>query len=701
MEFFNYCTSCRKRERGRVFQLIVTAIIVSWIAAKAYAGQNPIVTENGNPGTSEWQLANWANDIDQQVKGFASATSVNKGGQISFYVTVNPAQSYDIKVFRMGWYQGEGGRLMYESGPLSGFPQPGPIMDADTGLLVCPWEESYTLSVPDDWTSGIYLAKLTNSEGYENYIIFTVRDDDRSADFLYQQPVTTYQSYNSFPAGIGKSLYAFNSYGANTITGTPRAVKVSFDRPYWGSGAGDFLNWELDLVMWLEKKGYNITYATDIDLHQRGVELLEHHQALISAGHDEYWSKPMYDAAEAARDSGIDLAFFGSNAIYWQMRMEPSADGEPDRVMVSYKNADLDPATDPGLKTVRWRELGRAEQALVGVQFIADNEFSADGSTNRDYVVINSEHWVYAKTGLSDGTHLPGLVGYEADALFPDYPQPESSNYTLLSASPFTGENGEEVTANSSIYQAPSGAWVFATGTMSWSWGLNRDGLANPAIQTTTANILDRFIDPGAPSSEVCSIYTSSDLSAESSDSMFDAGMGMWADSSRWRRGRGGMWASSSHHGMGPHHGWGHGSWRPRNNLDITSTLEVDDWGTITDVNVVNLSGSDMGGFRNLKISLVSPDSTEVRLAGGCNRVSTFDLNLDDDAYRKLGRKHRSDCLPDDGDSYLPKELLESFIGEQSGGTWTLNITGQRKFRRSSGSGSLDSWGLEICRIEE
>ena len=149
------------------------------------------------------------------------------------------------------------------------------------------------------------------------------------------------------------------------------------------------------------------------------------------------------------------------------------------------------------------------------------------------------------------------------------------------------------------------------------------------------------------------------------------------------------------------HRGGGHGGWRPATNLDITSILEIDDWGTITDINVVNLSGSDMGAFRNLKIILVSPDATKVKLAGSCNRVSSFDFDLDDGAEQALGGKNRSDCMPDDGGAYLPKTSLDTFIDEQSGGTWTLNITGKRKFRRSSNSGSLDSWGLEICRMEE
>jgi hypothetical protein len=51
------------------------------------------------------------------------------------------------------------------------------------------------------------------------------------------------------------------------------------------------------------------------------------------------------------------------------------------------------------------------------------------------------------------------------------------------------------MTANSSIYQVPGGAWVFGAGTSSWSWGLSddNDGYMNPLIQRITTNLLNRF----------------------------------------------------------------------------------------------------------------------------------------------------------------------------------------------------------------
>src|SRR5437867_3636880 len=85
---------------------------------------SPIVLENQQPGSGNWQM--WlhgippANDINQQIKGYASATSVNLGESITFYVTVNPAQQYSMDVYRMGWYQGLGGRLMQSIPRLQG-----------------------------------------------------------------------------------------------------------------------------------------------------------------------------------------------------------------------------------------------------------------------------------------------------------------------------------------------------------------------------------------------------------------------------------------------------------------------------------------------------------------------------------------------------------------------------------------------------
>ena len=493
-----------------LYLMPVTGLLVSPAHGQA---SNPIVVENQQAGTSQWQIpfGSSATDAVGQIKGYASATSVNKGENITFYVSVNPAETYTIDVYRMGWYQGLGGRLMQHIGPLSGVQQPTCPTDPSTGMIECQWAPVYTLATQTSWTSGIYLALLTNAQGYKNYIVFVVRDDSRVAALLYQQPVTTYQAYNDYPFDntTGKSLYGFNSYGASTVSGGPNAVKVSFDRPYLSDGTGiawgqSFFSWEYAFVRWMEKSGYDVTYATDVDTHTNASMLLNY-RGILSGGHDEYWSKPMYDGFIAARDAGVNLGFLGANAIYWQVRFEPSSSGAPNRVLVCYRNASLDPNTDPTLKTVTWRDpqLNRPEQTLIGVQFTNQTAWSSQTNGYYPYAVTNSGNWVYAGTGFKDGDSVPHMVGYEADRLFSEYPQPNavSGTFTLLSSSPFNTAGGTD-NSNASVYQAPSGAWVFATGTFAWSWALdnfNGNNIVDPRIQQTTANVLNAFLTSVAP----------------------------------------------------------------------------------------------------------------------------------------------------------------------------------------------------------
>ena len=485
--------------------LSTRVVLISWLVAfpqfHVHLANNPITQENRNPGTTSWELMNRSNDTIQQIKGFASAASVNKGEQITFHITVNPAQTYTIDVYRMGWYNGAGGRLMHHVDEQHGVVQPSCLMDSWTGLLECTnWSPSYSLVIPDTWTSGIYLVRIENAQGYDDHITFTVRDDSRNADFLFQQSVATYQAYNPYPSNgrTGKSLYAYQSSGGNTAGGTSAAVKVSFDRPYSSAarsgGAGEFLMWEVNMVRWIEKEGYDVVYSTNVDTHINGNRLIDY-KAFLSVGHDEYYSNEMYDALEAARDSGVHLAFFGANAVFWQIRFEQSSTGVPNRVIVCYKNALIDPERRDALKTVQFRDdpVNRPEQQLLGAQYTSQ----LPSNVGATYFVQNSSHWVWSGSGFSDMSTISGIVGYEVDRRFVDIALPEYVSYTVLSKSPVINDAGRSDFQNSVIYQASSGAWVFDAGTIYWSWGLDnfKRNLANSGIQQATKNILDKFLE--------------------------------------------------------------------------------------------------------------------------------------------------------------------------------------------------------------
>ncbi len=470
---------------------------VSPAAAEAPALDNPIVVENRQPGSFGWMHGpSVSDDATGQIKGYWSAASAKAGDTITLYVTVNPAQTFTLDLYRLGWYGGAGGRLRLHAGALTGQQQPPCTPDATTGLIACGWAPTYALTIPSDWTSGVYLGMLTNAQGYQNYVIFVVRDD-RPAPFLYQQNIMTDQAYNNYPddGATGKSLYTYNSFGANTMSGESRAVKVSFDRPYADYG---FMQIDqIEFIRWIERSGYDVTYSTNVDTHANGASLRDH-KAVLDVGHDEYWSKEIRDAMESARDAGVNLAFFAADTASVQVRVEASAAGIANRVIVCYKNAALDPAYG-STTTVAFRDapVNRPEQALRGV---ISGAMVNPGTPNSDYIVTNSSHWIYSGTGFKDGDRVGGIVGYEMDRYRAEYPAPSSNNWTLLSHSPFVDYLGRQDYANSSIYQAPSGAWVFSSGTISWSRALDGFwyGRTDARIQKTTDNLFNAFLF-GAP----------------------------------------------------------------------------------------------------------------------------------------------------------------------------------------------------------
>jgi hypothetical protein len=238
-------------------------------------------------------------------------------------------------------------------------------------------------------------------------------------------------------------------------------VKVSFDRP--STSSNTVFMWEYPFARFLERNGYDVSYTTDVDTDRDPGQLL-HHRLVIDSGHGEYWSKRIRDAFDAAKARGINLALLGADIGDWQIRYEDN-----DRTIVEYRNASLDPETDPALETVRFRDLAtpRPQCELLGIMY--QGGFRGDFTQPTDYRVSSaaiSDPW-FAGTGFTASSTLPGLVGYEWDGLKPGCPAQQPKVLFHATGPP---------NADAVKYVAPSGAKIFSSGSLQFVWGLDHWG---------------------------------------------------------------------------------------------------------------------------------------------------------------------------------------------------------------------------------
>jgi hypothetical protein len=415
-----------------------------------------VTVENRRQGTSGWRISH-AGPADA-IQGWADHVSAAAGERVRLYVSTT-ARRFRVQAYRMGWYGGRGARLVWRSGPLPGHRQPAPVRAPRTSMVATRWHPSLTIPIDPAWVPGVYLLKLVAATG-QRYVPLTIRDDRSRAALVVQDAVTTWQAYNRWG---GRSLYVGPDGSLET-----RSRVVSFDRPYAAEqGAGDFLGNELPLVRLVESLGLDVTYWTDIDLDRHPGRLLAH-RALVSLGHDEYWSTRMRRGAEAARARGVNLAFLGANAVYRHIRLRPSPTG-PDREEVNYKPWSVtdDPAwrTDPAQVTTDWRRppLNDPESRLLGAEYEC-NPTRAAG------VVVQPSSWLFAGTGVRAGSRLPGLVGDEYDRVQSGAPRPPRLEVLLHSPVRCRGASFADTT----YYTARSGAGVLDAGTGSWVCQLGR-----------------------------------------------------------------------------------------------------------------------------------------------------------------------------------------------------------------------------------
>lgn len=421
------------------------------------------------------------------VEGYTDKVSVVPGEDFGLYVSTT-APGFRVSAHRIGWYGGAQARLVWRSDRLAGHVQGEPHLDSVTRTVRTDWEKSVRIRTAD-WPEGAYLLRLEAENGHQRYVPLVVRSRSGAGKTVLMHAPATWQAYNRWG---GYSLYL----GADGSYRT-RSLAVTFDRPYDKDGAEKFLVYERALVVLAERLGIPLAYTTGVDVHLDPL-VLKGASAVFSLGHDEYWTPQQREHISRARDAGTNLAFLGANTCFRRVRLEPGAPGGI-RTVVCYKTAYQD---DPyyrrhrGMATTdfRVRPAADPESSLTGVLY--------EGyPTDAPYVVHNADHWLFEGTRVKRGDSFAHLVGVEYDRVTPGAPTP--APIEIIAHSPLVCE-GRHSYSDSAYYTVPSGAGVFASGTMRWVEGLmagtrqdgrdhGMDARTAAFVTRTTENLLHAF----------------------------------------------------------------------------------------------------------------------------------------------------------------------------------------------------------------
>ncbi|WP_425292890.1 DUF4082 domain-containing protein [Kaistia soli] len=505
------------------------------VATVQTGAPNKITIENAKQGTprSEWAVDG---DGDASIQGFATEISTNIGGTVDFKIATDSTH-YRLDIYRMGYYGGDGARKVatVDKSLTSAQVQPHPIVDMSKGLIDAGnWSVSASWQIPSDAVSGVYFAKLVREDGTEGSSIvpFIVRDDGSTSDIVFQTSDTTWQAYNAWG---GASLYfgevpvdPANMIGylppncSCGITAIGRATAVSYNRPIVTNtspvgGTHDYVfGVELSAIEWLEQNGYDVSYISGVDTARSGAQLLNH-DAFLSVGHDEYWSAEQRSNVEAARDAGVNLAFWGGNDMYWKVRWETSIDGSgtPYRTMVTYKDTWGTTSDPTGTATGTWRDPNNAapgqepENALIGTMFQVDAYRQDAITVGYDY--SNLRFWRNTDVAdLQPGESVQlskNILGYEWNSDVENGYRPAglvNLSQTTVSVDTYLRDYGSSIgpadaTHSLTMYRDDSGALVFSAGTVFWSWGLNADheGPATETDPNVQQAMVNMFADMG------------------------------------------------------------------------------------------------------------------------------------------------------------------------------------------------------------
>lgn len=463
--------------------------------------ENPIVRENRQSGTLDWKIDKIRIEPTSKyrspwIEGYASHASIRAGETLQIMISTSAPTTVQVDLFRLGYYAGLGGRRVGTHRDLPCKPQPLPSV-GENRLMFCDWDPSVEFVIPESWTSGVYLAKLTEGiEGLQSYVIFIVRDERRS-DLTFQCSDHTWQAYNRWPSRF--SLYD----DGDNVWHWGNASRVSFARPYGkycqildaplSLGSGEFFLWEFPFAYWLEEQGYDVQYVSNTDTN-RDPETAQRSRGFLSVGHDEYWTIEMFRHVQTAVESGTSVGFFSGNAVCGRVEWD-----EPTR---SFRRTGV---FGPPGGTREFHQMSNLKHERPYANELIGAHSTGPVTGGADWVCSAPQHWIYAGTGMQLGDRIPGLIGWEYHGDPAPIPGLEIVATGPTQSAPGVLNGG---TYTATMYPGPKGNFVFNASTCWWADGLSAPpGYQSPSVYTSpkgvdhrvqriTRNILDRMIRP-------------------------------------------------------------------------------------------------------------------------------------------------------------------------------------------------------------
>ena len=495
----------------------------------AATGSNPIVLENEKPGTpqSVWQVD--PGEDFTLIQGFTTSISTNIGGTVDFKINNQTGNgNYQINIYRLGYYGGDGARLVGTIDHQSSNPivQPAPLTDPAAGIVDAGnWQITDYWNLPADAISGVYVANIVSgSQVFQ--IPFVVKNESSTSDIVFQTDDETWQAYNGWggasvytgdgPAPTGAAYAVSYNRPITTRDGTDPAFSPNGSQNEAGPQDTVF-GAEYSAIYWLEQNGYDVSYIAGLDTATNGSLLLAH-KIFMDAGHDEYWTDNQVANVQAAANAGVNLAFLSGNEIFWQTRFEPSIDGSgtANRTLVTYKDSHFGTVIDPnGTGTGTFEAPPNMGGAAMPSNTLTGTVFQVDANPVEPITIPYGETLLrfWRNTSVANtapgqtATLAPYLLGYEWDSSPDNGFRPVGlvnlSATTLFEPTAYNTAFGNvdtsgTVTHNLVEYRDPtSGALVFGAGTVFWSWGLadQADSTAYGAPSAPDPNVQQAMVN--------------------------------------------------------------------------------------------------------------------------------------------------------------------------------------------------------------